>query len=240
MTALRPPSFLSGLSGLTGLLILTAALTGCGGGSADAGSNTSYAWAQGVRNLLGSTHSWTVTGMGSDNLSYTTTLSYTVSGNGAFPVTGELAARALQRFTMTSGSSTVIDDSSTLFYREANLTLVGFDNGDGTCTNATASQAVPTSGRMGASMGAYASADALANCVNAAAVNGLDVYGWSLQIESGVALLCLDSAFYDASGRVAQGSESDCVGIDPDGSLNGYARITIHQANGWSWTGRNY
>jgi len=221
------------------LLVLMAALSGCGGGS-DGGDTTSYAWAQGVRNLFSANRSWTVTGKGSDGASYTTTLSYTASGNGAFPVTGELAARALQRFTMTSGGSTVIDDSSTLFYRDANLTLVGLDNGDGRCTVATASKAVPASGRMGANMGTYASANALANCVDATALNGLDVYGWSLQIESGVTLLCQDNAFYDASGKVAQGSESDCVGINPDGSLNGHARITIHQSNGWSWTGRNY
>ena len=236
MTAPRIPPFLPRCAWL---LILIAALSGCGGGT-DAGDNTTYAWAQGVRNLFSANRSWTVTGTGSDGASYTTTLSYAASGNGAFPVTGELAARALQRFKMTSGSSTVIDDSSTLFYRESNLTLVGLDNGDGSCTVATASKAVPTSGRMGANMGTYASANALANCVDDTAVNGLDLYGWSLQIERGVTLLCQDNAFYDASGKVAQGSESDCVGINPDGSLNGNARITIHQANGWSWTGRNY
>jgi hypothetical protein len=221
------------------MLTLTAALAGCGGGT-DAGDNTNYAWAQGVRNLFTANRSWTVSGKGSDGASYTTTLSYTASGNGTFPVTRELAARALQRFKMTSGGNTLIDDTSTWFYRESNLTLIGLDNGDGTCTVATASKAVPNSGRMGANMGTYANADALANCTDASAVNGLDVYGWSLQIDSGVTLLCQDNAFYDASGKVPQGSESDCVGINPDGSLNANARITIHQPNGWSWTGRNY
>lgn len=221
------------------LLILIAALAGCGGGT-DAGDNTNYAWAQGVRNLFAANRSWTVSGKGSDGATYTTVLSYTASGNGAFPVTGVLAARSLQRFKMTSGGSTVIDDSSTLFYRESDLTLVGLDNGDGTCTNATASKAVPTSGRMGANMGTYASANALANCSNATAVNGLDVYGWSLQIDAGVTLLCQDNAFYDVGGTDLQGTESDCVGINADGSLNGNARITIHQASGWTWTGRNY
>ena len=217
-------------------------LSACGGGGSDAGDTTPYALAQGVRNLYTGNHSWTVSGTASDGLVYRMTWGYAASGTGVFPVTGVTAARSLASYRSYQGSTLLSDSSGSLYYRDGDLGLVGVSNDDGTCSDATTTVAVPTTARIGSRMTNYASVDELAGCTAISAVEARTKHGWSLTSDRGVSLLCQDSEFFDTSG-ISQGTQSDCVGISPDGTLNSYARSTavVYSTSGtWTWTGRNY
>jgi predicted small secreted protein len=219
-----------------------AALAGCGGGGDGAGSDVSvgpYQIKTAVRNLVTTANSWaTISGRGSDGNTYALTLSSAPLSDGVFAVTGATTARYAQTSTVRINAGTPSTTTSTGYYNASDVTPVGSSSSDGTCSLVTASTVLPDLANLGAS-GAFGNSSKLAACSSSATVTATSTTTWSMESESGVALLCSNTQYLTGASL---GIESDCYEITTSGALGTRARVSITVTSPASFTlvARNY
>src|SRR5205814_5141375 len=97
--------------------------------------------------------------------------------------------------------------------------------------------ALPNTASMAAN-GAYFVLSDLDACIGGSGAVGSTTASWSLESDTGVVLLCLNSTMKDSAGAI-NGTLSTCIEVAADGALGAKARITI-AALGISITTRNF
>ena len=214
-------------------------VSGCGGGGGDAGipGTAQYAVQSAYRNLLNATATWSVTGTGSDAAAYRIDLGLRPATAAVFAVTGATGSVSEQFQRLVRNGAVLGEGTTRVFFNAGTLALLGSDEGDGTCSVATGNTALPMTATIGAS-GALTSDNDLAACSAGAAVIGSSTTTWSLEAESGFALLCLNVALRNAAGA-SDGSGAQCIEIASDGALGARVRMRI-DFTGFSLTARNY
>jgi hypothetical protein len=224
-------------------LATATVLAACGGGGGDAGNNTNYdALAAWGNFLAGGPSSWSATGVATDAKTYQLALGTSAPiANSRFPPSGAAAIHVDVTATLTApGGAT--GTSITSVYYDANQLVIGTsetaNGGAATCSavpTPSTSAKPPAIARVGAS-GPLFSADQLAGCTAGATKSGSVTSTWSLETESGIVYFCFNSVSYDLSANV-QGSENDCVEIDPAGKLGTRARFSV-STQGFTLTAR--
>lgn len=221
---------------LAGTLVLVGSLGACGGGGDDGHRfsppeddfNVAAAW----HNLLTTSRTWSASGVGTDDRLYALTLSTSPGGNEVFPVTGESAARA-----DVSAASTVdgvpADGLQQTFYDPASLAVIGLRSsitGFGTtCDVAIVNGTLPSAVKVGSGAnGLLASLDLLDGCSADSPALGTIELNWSLEFETGTTYFCLTSTEHALDGQVLS-VESDCLEVEPSGTLGPKIRVTVIQ-----------
>ena len=217
-------------------LVATLLVAACGGGGGNGEpAPTPYsvrmAWAQ----LLAAPHSWTLAGTAPNAQAFTLTLAFAPLPDAPFPVTGAMAKRTAETITLGSAGQSSTG-TLTLYLDQPSLAFIGFE-ADGICSVATSNTALPESALIGASGAIFALSD-LDSCQNNAVAVGTTTSTWSLEIDSGVGLLCWNMASADSAG-VPNGSTSTCVEISADGTLGTRARYVL-SADGVEVRARNF
>lgn len=205
-------------------LVATLLVAACGGrGGNGEPAPTPYsvrmAWAQ----LLAAPHSWTMTGTDANAQAFTLTLAFTPIADGPFPGTGAMAKRTEATLTVVwAGQSST--SALTIYLDQLNLSIIGTET-EGSCSVATSNTALPESALIGASGAIFALSD-LDSCQNHDVALGTTTSTWSLEIDSGVGLLCWNLTF-EGYGGVPIGTASTCVEISADGNLGTRARFFV-------------
>jgi hypothetical protein len=208
---------------------------GGGGGGGNAALATSYAVSVAQRHLLTDGGTWPMKGTGPDGSAFTLTMNYAPAAPAPFPVTGATAARSIQTLTLEAGGQS--DSAATTFYFDTtNLAIAGVEGG-GACNVATSNTALPASAKIGDSGAFYGGSD-FGGCTGASPVVGSTAIGWSLEDDTGVALLCWNTAAQSVYAGL-DAMQSNCVEIDADGKLGTKARFAI-SALGLTITARNF
>jgi hypothetical protein len=228
------------------LPIAMALLLGaCGGGgdggtSGDGGNSaapaTSYAVNAAQRHLLTDGGSWTMSGTAPGGVAFTVAMNYAPAAPAPFPVSGVMAARSIQAFTIQAAGQSDSVALTIYFDPAADLAIAGAESG-GACTVATSNTAPPASAKIGDS-GAFFSGSDRDGCMGNSTIVGSTTIGWSLEADTGVALLCWNMAFKGTS-PIDDGTQSNCVEIDSDGKLGAKARFSA-SALGVSFAARNF
>jgi hypothetical protein len=213
-------------------------LAACGGGGGDTPAPTSYAALAAQRHLLTEAGSWTMTGAVAGGSSYTVNLAFAPQSAQAFAIGGVVASRSKQTITVTQDGTLLPGIELTHYFDAANLAFIGTDNGDGTCSVATANAALPSDARPG-DKEVFVTESERNLCADGSGVVGTTTIGWSLEADTGIVLLCWTSTAQDAVGAAVDAAVSSCVEIDADGSLGSKARLSI-SAFGQSTTARNF
>jgi hypothetical protein len=198
-------------------------LAACGGGGDDTPPPVNYAVKMAMDQLLTTAHSWTLTGTDPNAQAFTLTLAFAPLSDGPFPVNGTVARRAQETLTVASAGQSS-SGVQTIYLDRSSLSFVGFE-ADGSCSVATSNVVLPASTALGSS-GAHFGLSDLDGCASNAAAAGTTAGTWSLEIDSGVALLCWNLTSKDLAG-VQNGSVSTCFEIAIDGSLGSRARFTL-------------
>ena len=199
-------------------------LAACGGGGGDdTPLPTSYAarmaWAQ----LLSAQRAWTLTGTGPNAQAFTITLAFAPIADAPFPVSGAAAKRMQETVTVASAGQTSAV-TQTIYLDRTSLAFIGFD-AEGACSVATSNAELPLSTPAGASGPVFSLSD-LDGCTSGAIAAGTTTSTWSLEVDSGVPLLCWNLTSKDLAG-VQNGSTSTCVEITANGSLGSRARFAL-------------
>ncbi len=205
-------------------LLLAAA---CGGGG-DGGSGPSqgpYAANEGFRRLLVFGGSWNLHGNAAGQ-PFTMTLAFAPAPIAPFPVDGTLASRSVQTLSLTSGGLTSTS-TETIYYAAQTNAIVGLDI-DGACSVATANTAVPATASIGDSGPIFTESD-LDGCLATSTSLGTTTNTWSLEVDSGVPLLCWNLAAKDPAGT-STGTASTCLEIAVNGTLGNRARFVVASA----------
>ncbi len=236
-------------AGLTAgaLLITTAFLNGCGGGTLEAGlpaSNT-YAVATAFRNSLATSASYSVSGVASNGRTYTLQLSNQPLAAAVFPVTGINAARTRQTSSFTVDGITTVNTLDH-YYDAFSGTPVGTVNlTDGTCTLISPNSVLPVLANVGA-VGSLNTETDLAGCTAFSSVNLTVTSTWSIEAARGsdgepFALLC-ENVTIPASSGYSAGSSATCLEVNANGSLGSRLRYSVVQAGSspFSLTAANY
>jgi hypothetical protein len=210
-----------------------AALAGCGGGGGDSPAK-SYAVNAAQRHLLIDGGSWTMSGS-ANGRSFTVTLAFGPSTPAPFPIGGATAARSLETITVQAAGQTS-SGTQTLYFDPANLSFAGLE-ADAACSVATSNVALPDSAAVGAG-GAFLTTSDLNGCAGTSAAVGTTSANWSLELDTGVVLLCWSLASRDATGT-PNGTQSNCVEVAADGRLGSRARFAINAA-GLTVSARNF
>jgi hypothetical protein len=227
-------------------LALAAVLSACGGGGSDSGGrdggfqpqpglefNPLAAWS----NLLLAGGRWEVSGIGSDSLLYSITITAAGAVGGGlaqpilgFPVPGFTAAVS-QTQVSTAAGGIVRNVFQQTFFDPATLHILGLssqvDGGFVNCDVALTASVPPTVATLGSS-GQLAVLDERLGCgLNAESVGRLDV-SWSLEFDdvTGANLFCVHSVERSLAG-LARSSESDCIEVAPDGTLGSRALVSV-------------
>ncbi|MEO6745393.1 MAG: hypothetical protein ABIN08_12990 [Caldimonas sp.] len=201
-------------------------LAACGG-NGDPTPVTPPAYAADIaqRHLLTGGGSWAMSGTGPTGQAFTITMTFAPLLDAAFPISGAVASLSRQTFTLTQEGTTTDVGGPTFYFDKSTLSIVGTDNGDGTCSVATSSAALPSSAAAGAN-GSLVTRSELNFCASSAGSVGITTTRWSIETDAGIALLCWNSTVTDAIGSVIE-TDSRCVEIGTDGSLGRRARLTI-------------
>ena len=224
---------------LAALAAATLIVAGCGGGGGDAGipGTTQFAVQSAYRNLLNATATWSLTGIGSDAAAYRIDLGLRPAAAAVFAVTGTTGSVSEQFQRLVRNGSVLGEGTTRVYFNASTLALLGSDDGDGTCSVVTVNTALPMTATIGAS-GALTSANDLAACSAGAAVVGSSTTTWSLEAESGFALLCQNAVLRNAAGAT-DGTGAQCIEIAADGSLGARMRMRL-DVGSFSLTARNY
>lgn len=205
-----------------------AALCACGGGGSDGSpASASYDVRAAFTNFYTQNHTWNTSG--NDNAvppaSWSLVQTMAPLPDAPFPVTGETLGSATSTSSLKRNGASNGTASGRAYFRHADATLVGADSGSagGTCNIATAATPAPTSATLGMS-GAYASVNILGGCSASSPTNASYTLGWSLELDTGVALLCMNEVISTSSGP---SNQSYCYEIAPDGTLGIRARVHI-------------
>lgn len=204
-------------------LLSSLLMAACGGGGDDTPLPTSYAarmaWAQ----LLSAQRAWTMTGAGPNAQAFTITLAFDPIPDGPFPVNGTTAKRTQETVTVSSAGQTNTL-MQTIYLDRTSLAFIGFDV-DGACSVATSNAELPLNTLIGASGPVFSLSD-LEGCTSGAIAAGTTSSTWSLEIDTGLALLCWNLISKDLVG-VQNGSTSTCIEINANGSLGSRARFAL-------------
>ena len=201
----------------TGLLTVAAALllAACGGGDdpppTPATPATRYAVNTAQRHLLIDGGTWTMNGIAPNGVPFAVTMNFAPAAAAPFPVNGVTAVRSVETFTIqASGQSDSV--AQTIYFDPANLAFVGTES-SGACNVATSNTVLPTSAAVGAG-GTFSGGTDLDGCMGSSAVVGSTIMAWSLEDDTGVALLCWNAAYksavpaFDSTHRIASRSTS--------------------------------
>ncbi len=203
-------------------------LVACGGGGSSSGSSPpdipQFAVNAAQRHLLSDAGSWTLAGS-ANGQAFTIDLTHEALPVGVFAVSGATATRSRQTVTLMQAGVVTDTNAVTYYFNGADVLLLGSDNGDTTCSVATASTAVPVTAVVGDTGPLYADND-LTRCSNGAAVAGTTLTTWSLESDSGVVLLCWNQTAKDVAGTVLA-TLSTCIETSTAGILGSKARVTI-------------
>lgn len=213
---------------VTAALAVSASLilAACGGG----GSNSpvtetpQFAVNAAQRQFLTGAGSWSLNGA-ANGQAFTINLTHEALPAGVFAVTGATAARSRQTVTLLQAGVTTDTNAVTYYFDGVNLSMLGSDNGDTTCSVATGSTALPATAAVGATGAMYADTD-LTGCSSGAATAGTTQTTWSLEPDSGVVLLCWNQTARDMAGAVL-GQLSTCIETSSAGVLSSKARVTV-------------
>jgi len=205
---------------LAGLL-----LAGCGGGGGDPPPVTLYAVSAAQAQLLSAANRWTVNGKAPDGTSFTVQIDFAPMAAGNFPIGGMPSSLTRETLTLASGGTVSDISGPTYYFDKTTLAVFGSDNGDLTCSIATSNTALPASAAVGASGPAFSFND-LDGCQAGSIPVGTTTTRWSLESDSGVALLCWNQTVTGAT----DGTVSTCVEIAAGGSLGGKARFAVKAA----------
>lgn len=201
-------------------------LAGCGGGGGDPPPAKLYAVGMAQAQLLSAANHWTVKGTAPDGTPVTVQIDFTPLPAATFPIGG--APSSVTRETLTIDVGGLIGTGGpTYYFDKTTLTVFGSDNGDLTCSIATSNAALPGSAAVGASGPAFSFSD-LDGCQASSTAVGTTITRWSLESDSGAALLCWNQT---VTGEAA-GTVSTCVEISADGTLGAKARFTIDTTAG--------
>ena len=178
---------------------------------------------------------WTMNGTAPNGVPFTVTMNFAPAAATPFPVNGVTAARSVETFTVEAAGQS---DSAaqTIYFDAANLAFVGAESG-GACNVATSTRALPTSAAVGAG-GTFSGGTDLDGCMGSSTAVGSTTMAWSLEDDTGVALLCWNSAYKSAAPDF-DSTQSNCVEIDVDGKLGTKARFAL-SALGVTITARNF
>lgn len=211
-------------------------LAACGGGGGGGGSApTDYAVRAAQRKLLTQAASWTVSGTANGQAG-TLTVSNAPVSDALFAPLGAQSARSQQTFSLQMLGDTSTS-TGTYYFDRAGLAVFGTDNGDGTCSVATANTTIPEQAQVGA-QGVLYQLDDRGSCASGAPRMGTTTTTWSIEADGSVVLLCLNSTAAGLTGAV-NGSLALCVEIGTDGTPGVRARVTI-AASGISLVMRNF
>jgi hypothetical protein len=216
--------------------VAISVLAACGGGGDETtASATNYAVNAAQRHLLVDGGSWTMNGTAPNGVPFTVTLSFAPAAAAPFPVNGVTATRSVETFTVVAAGQS---DSAaqTIYFDPANLAFIGAES-SGACNVATSNAALPTGAAIGAG-GTFSSGSDLDGCMGSSAVVGSTTMAWSLEDDTGVALLCWNAA-YKSAVPALDSTQSNCVEIDVDGKLGTKARFAL-TALGVTITARNF
>lgn len=219
--------------------LATAALTllgACGGGYDDTFNSVDVAAAW--RNTLGANADFTLTGVGSDGNNYTLALALFPATFAAYPLTGEVGARGVQTATLLRNAISLGTTTTTRFHDTAPGPLIGSSVAGGECATVTAHAVLPNAAAIGSS-GVLYDATRFSDCQPGAVVVGSILADWSLALEGGIVLFCVLTVQRDALA-ITVASESNCIAVDPAGTLGPYARVSTAVPGGLSLTVRNY
>ena len=227
-------------------LALAGLIGGCGGGDDDSGASITDPFAVDAawRNMLAGDTDFSLSGIGSDSASYTLLVALRPAAAGAYPLTGEVGARAVQTTQLVQNGVAFAPTTTVQFYEPASAELIGVSSDAGECATVTSNGLLPVSAGVG-SGGPLYTATNYDRCDGAALPIGSVVADWSIETEAGIVFFCSTAALFDAAGNDA-GSESDCIQIDIDGTLGPLARTTVvvpprqGAPSGFTLVARNY
>jgi hypothetical protein len=222
-------------------------LNGCGGGGGDVPSPPSFEDAYDIGRifffLLTGSGRWTVGGIGSDGAFYEITISFEPDGDSFFPLTPGLpGTRSKQTTTLRRNGVLIATVSETTFFTVNTLAIQGTTRSDGTCSQVSAATPPPASAEPGNGGTLDASID-YTSCTSGAAVSGTTSRTWSVEagntpVDFLTVYFCSNETNRNAAGQVV-GTESICLEINRDGSLDDKARITRTGPGNFSLTARN-
>jgi hypothetical protein len=218
---------------------LTAALLAACGGNGDPTSVAAeqYAVNSAERNLLISGGSWILNGTGPTGQTFSITMELRPMPDAAFPIGGAVSSLIRENLSLVQAGVTTDMGGATLYFDRGSLAIVGVDNGDGSCAVATANAAPPSTAVVGTS-GPLLTRSELNLCASTAGVVGTTTTNWSIESDTGIALLCWNSTARDATASIIE-TDSSCIQIAPDGSLGTKARLTV-TALGVTLAARNF
>ena len=174
-------------------------------------------------------------GIAPNGVPFAVTMNFAPAAAAPFPVNGVTAVRSVETFTIqASGQSDSV--AQTIYFDPANLAFVGTES-SGACNVATSNTVLPTSAAVGAG-GTFFGGTDLDGCMGSSAVVGSTAMAWSLEDDTGVALLCWNAA-YKSAVPAFDSTQSNCVEIDIDGTLGTKARFAL-SALGVTITARNF
>ena len=202
--------------------VTAALLSACGGGGTSTTSAGPYAVNAALGHLLVTGGSWTMSGT-ANGQSFTLTLAFAPGPAGPFPVNGVMSAQSLQTLTVASAGQSS-SGTETIYFDAATHAIVGLQ-ADGACSVATANTALPATAAAGASGALFTESD-LDGCTNTSLVLGSGANTWSVESDTGIALLCWNLAAKDAAGT-PNGTESICIEVAADGTLGSKARFSF-------------
>lgn len=223
---------------------VAALLAACGGGGGSEGGgpppppapppvqppgtfNVNAAW----RNFLTvkPTAPWSLSGVGSDNRSYTITLDVAPTSSSTFPLNGLIYAATDATAVIGIAGLGLNQTISRTYYDPATLKAAGTRtttiNNVVSCSIVTATAVPPLSAVVGES-GPMQTFDDRQTCAPASASVGTSTTTWSLETETGTNYFCLNTTIKDLAGTVAK-TESDCLEVSESGALGAKARIIL-------------
>jgi hypothetical protein len=203
-----------------------ALLGGCGGGD-DAGPPITDPFAVGAawRNVLAADTSFTLSGIGSDNASYTLFVALEPAAAGVYPLTGELGERGVQTTQLVQNGVAFAPTTTVQFYDPGFAALLGVTSDAGECATVIDNGVLPAAATVGSSGPLY-SAISYDRCDAGAVEIGSVASSWSIETEAGIVFFCNNATQFDVAGNDT-GSESDCIQIAVDGTLGPLARVTV-------------
>lgn len=212
-------------------LALTTLMAGCGGGGS--GSDTPYAVATAWNDLIAPSAVRTIlaSGRGSDGNDYEFELRLTPLGDSAYPKSGAAAQRTDQRISVGVNGDAPVVALQSLYYTGA-AQLIGASADDGSCSDIVTTLP-PASARIGDSGALYSATDYGSCASGDTTVTSRSSARWSLDDIGGTVYFCVNYSYRDASNN-PEGTESDCIEVNPDGSFGTRVRIELSLPDGFS------
>lgn len=215
-------------------LALTALTAGCGGGGGGGSSDdTPYAVAVAWNDLIVPSAVRTIlaSGRGNDGNHYALELRFTPLGDSTYPKSGASAQRTDQRVSVSVNGGTPIVGLQSLYYTGA-AQLIGASADGGWCSDIVTTLP-PATARIGDSGVLYNTTDYDSCDPGDTTVTSSSRARWSVEDIGGTVYFCINYSYRDASNN-PDGTESDCVAINPDGSFGTRVRVELAFPNGFS------